>query len=241
VSTLALLERGLTPGETVDCPAALSVDGKQFHNAEHEILGPTSFALDFAHSCNTAFASLAPRVAGAALPTAARALGIGRGRRLGVPNFPGSVPAPRDPVELAAEAFGQGRILVSPLVLADAAAAVARGRWRPPRLLLEPAPAPSASESPLPAGPLATLRTLLRAVVTTGTGTALAAQPGAPVYGKTGTAETGANNPPRTDAWFIGYQGDVAFAALVANTNNGFGGTIAAPIAARFLTRLGQH
>lgn len=241
VTTLALLERGLTPGETVDCPAALSVDGKQFHNAEHEILGPTSFAHDFAHSCNTAFASLAPRVAGAALPTAARALGIGRDRRLGVPNFPGSVPAPRDSVELAAEAFGQGRILVSPLALADAAAAVARGRWRAPRLLLKPAPAPSASGSPLPAGLLATLRTLLRAVVTTGTGTALAAQPGPPVYGKTGTAETGAKNPPRTDAWFIGYQGDVAFAALVANTNNGFGGTIAAPIAARFLTRLGQH
>src|SRR5262249_32385928 len=117
VPTLALLERGLTRGETVDCPAALSVDGKQFHNAEHEILGPTSFAQDFAHSCNTAFASLAPRVAGAALPTAARALGIGRGRRLRLPTLPGSVPAPRHPGELAAEAFRQGRILVSPAAL----------------------------------------------------------------------------------------------------------------------------
>jgi cell division protein FtsI/penicillin-binding protein 2 len=76
----------------------------------------------------------------------------------------------------------------------------------------------------------------MRDVVTSGTGTALAGQPGPPVYGKTGTAETGTNNPPHTDAWFIGYQGDIAFAALIANTTNGYGGTTAAPIISHFLT-----
>jgi Penicillin binding protein transpeptidase domain/Penicillin-binding Protein dimerisation domain len=239
VTTLALLERGLRPDDTVDCPPLLTVDGKIFHNAEHEISGPVSFAQDFAHSCNTAFAGLAARVAGDALPATALALGIGRDPALGVPNFAGSVPAPRNPVELAASAFGQGRVLVSPLALAAAAAAVARGRWLPPRLVLVPRLPTPPPGPPLPAGPVATLRTLMRAVVTGGTGTALAGQPGPPVYGKTGTAEIGTGTIPRTDAWFIGYQGDIAFAVLVASTQNGFGGVLAAPIAGRFLARAG--
>jgi cell division protein FtsI/penicillin-binding protein 2 len=78
----------------------------------------------------------------------------------------------------------------------------------------------------------------MREVVTSGTATVLASQPGLPVYGKTGTAETGNSNPPRTDAWFIGYQGNIAFACLIANTTNGYGGTLAAPIVGRFLTTL---
>jgi cell division protein FtsI/penicillin-binding protein 2 len=207
-----------------------------FRNAEQEVLGPAPFAQDFARSCNTAFASLAPRVPGRALPTAARALGIGIQPTLGVPAFGGSVPTPAGPVELAADAFGQGRLLVSPFAMAGAAAAIARGRWQAPRLLLNaarPAVGPV-----LPPGAVDTLRSLMREVVTSGTGTVLAAQPGPPVYGKTGTAEIGAQTPPRTDAWFVGYQGDIAFATLVANTHNGFGGTVAAPIVSRFLSRL---
>src|SRR3712207_8031230 len=43
VSTLALLRRGLTPGETVDCPPELVVSGKTFVNAEGEGLGRVPF------------------------------------------------------------------------------------------------------------------------------------------------------------------------------------------------------
>jgi cell division protein FtsI/penicillin-binding protein 2 len=235
VTALAVLEQGEQTSDTVDCPAYLTVDGRQFHNAEHEVLGPITFAHAFAASCNTAFAGLAPRVSGTTLPRTAASLGLGRSLSLGVPAFGGSVPAPTDPVDRAAEAFGQGQILVSPLAMAAAAAAVARGRWEAPTLIEGRG---SAAGSPLPAGPIATLRTLMREVVTSGTGTALASQPGLPVYGKTGTAETGTSTPPLTDAWFVGYQGDVAFAALVANTNNGFGGAVAAPIVGRFLAKL---
>jgi cell division protein FtsI/penicillin-binding protein 2 len=73
-------------------------------------------------------------------------------------------------------------------------------------------------------GVLATLHELMREVVTSGTGISLAGESGLPVYGKTGTAETGTGSPLLTNAWFIGYQGDIPFAALVANTRNGFGG-----------------
>jgi cell division protein FtsI/penicillin-binding protein 2 len=56
------------------------------------------------------------------------------------------------------------------------------------------------------------------------------------VSGKTGTAEFGNANPPATHAWFIGFQGDVAFAVLVEG--GGVGATVAAPIAGRFVAGL---
>jgi cell division protein FtsI/penicillin-binding protein 2 len=81
----------------------------------------------------------------------------------------------------------------------------------------------------------------MREVVTSGTGTAALAVPGAPVYGKTGTAEYGGDVPPRTHAWFIGWQGRIAFAVLVADTEDAMGGDAAAPIAARFLSSLARR
>ena len=77
---------------------------------------------------------------------------------------------------------------------------------------------------------------MLRSVVTEGTATALAGAPGGPVFGKTGTAEFGTATPPKTHAWFTGYQGDIAFAVLVEEGRSG--GSVAAPIARSFLTAL---
>jgi cell division protein FtsI/penicillin-binding protein 2 len=238
ITALALLEHGLQPTATVACPANVTIDGKSFHNAEQEVLGRISLATAFAASCNTAFAQLAARLPGSILPHTAHLLGLGQPLRLGTPAFAGSVPAPRDPVELAAEAFGQGRILVSPLAMAALAAAVARGRYQPPHLINNPGVSQPAVGPALPTRPISALHSMMRQVVTSGTATLLATQPGQPVYGKTGTAEYGTNNPPHTDAWFIGYQGDIAFACLVAQTTNGFGGTIATPIISHFLATL---
>jgi hypothetical protein len=191
VTALALLELGMTPDATVDCPTTLTVDGKQFRNAEQEALGQTSFAQDFAHSCNTAFASLAPRVAGRTLPAMAGSLGIGRSVDIGTPSFTGSVPVPAGPVELAADAFGQGRILVSPLALAGVAAAIARGRWQTPHLVLG-VPASAAPLGPrLPAAPVAALRRLMRLVVTSGTATCSPPNPG--------LLSTARPEPPRSE------------------------------------------
>ena len=71
----------------------------------------------------------------------------------------------------------------------------------------------------------------MRSVVTDGTGTALASIPGE-VGGKSGTAEYGGGDPPPTHAWFIAYRDDVAISVLVENGRSG--GSVAAPIAARF-------
>jgi cell division protein FtsI/penicillin-binding protein 2 len=233
VSTLALLERGLDPESLVNCTPLATVGSRSFHNAEQEAFGPVPFSVDFARSCNTAFVSLAPRLASDSLTNAAKSLGIGLPLQLGVPAFAGKVPVSTDAVDKAASIFGQGRILLSPADIALSTAAVARGTRVSPQLV---GSAAAAAPVTLPAAPLQTLRGLLRLVVTSGTGTALAGVPGAPVYGKTGTAEHGLGPNPKSHAWFTGWQGDVAFCVFVQDGE--FGGETAAPIAARFLTSL---
>ncbi|MBG6105982.1 cell division protein FtsI/penicillin-binding protein 2 [Micromonospora vinacea] len=72
-------------------------------------------------------------------------------------------------------------------------------------------------------------------VVTAGTGAALENAPGKPVYGKTENAEYD-NNPAHTHSWFVGWQGDVAFAVFVEG--GGSSTWSAVPIAERFLRAL---
>ena len=235
VSTLALLGKGLTPTETVSCPPTATVQGRAFRNYEDEKLGPVPFRTDFAQSCNTAFVGLSSRLDDDDLTTTAGALGIGAPWSLGVDAYSGSVPRTTSSVDKAAATFGQGRILVSPLALAVATASVARGSYLAPTLVTEPATQQPAA-TPLPAAQVTTLRALMRDVVISGTGTALRSVPGAPVSAKTGTAEFGAASPPATHAWITGWQANVAFAVFVGTGKSG--GTVAGPVAARFLTAL---
>jgi cell division protein FtsI/penicillin-binding protein 2 len=233
ISTAALLRDGLDPGETVDCPRTLVVDGKTFKNFEGGEAGAATFADDFAISCNTAFVALSSRLPARALPKAAKDYGLGRSYDLAVGVARSRVPAGKDVVSRAAAMIGQDRITATPLAMAGVAAAVADGRWRRPRLL---AGDRSQAGQDLPASEVATLRELMRSVVTRGSGTALANLPGE-IAGKSGTAEFGDAQPPETHAWFIAYRGDVAVAVLVEKGRSG--GSVAAPLAARFFSALG--
>jgi cell division protein FtsI/penicillin-binding protein 2 len=225
ITTAALLRDGLRTSDTVPCPETITVGGKQFRNFEGEAAGAVPFAQDFAQSCNTAFVSLASRLAPDALTSTARAFGLGR--------TPASdVPPGRDAAARAATMIGQDRILASPLAMAGVAATVADGRWRAPRLL---ASDPRSSAPALRASERDTLRSLMRLVVISGTGVALAGLPGE-IAGKTGTAEFGGGSPPATHAWFIAFRGDLAVAVLVERGSSG--AAAAVPVAARFFGAL---
>jgi len=237
VSALGLLDAGaVTLDGRVACPGTFTVDGRSFKNSESFALGSVPFRTDFAKSCNTAFASLAPKLGPDGLAKAGAALGLGARWDMGVEAFSGKVSSGGPAAERAAAAFGQGTTVVSPLAMAAATAAVAGGRWQQPKLVVDPAPA-----GPAPAGPQLTatsvqaLRTMMREVVTVGTATALRDVPGGPVYGKTGTAEYD-DNPAHTHAWFVGWQGDVAFAVFVQE--GGSSSATAVPAAERFLRAL---
>jgi cell division protein FtsI/penicillin-binding protein 2 len=231
ITTTALLRKGLSVGQTVRCPATEVVDGRSFRNFEGEAVGAVPFRTDFAQSCNTAFISLADRLSASALPDTAKDFGLGAELKLGLPVVDAQVPEGKTEVARAAMMIGQDRIVASPLSVAGIAGTVAAGRWHAPRLL---------ADDPKQSGPrlaeAGTLRDLMRAVVTSGTGTALASLPGF-VAGKSGTAEYGGGDPPPTHAWFIAFRGDLAVAVLVENGRAG--GEVAAPIAARFLSEVG--
>jgi cell division protein FtsI/penicillin-binding protein 2 len=217
------------PDTVVACEPSVTVDGKAFKNFEDEALGPIPFRTAFAHSCNTAFVTLAEGMSDADLRGAAGRFGFGVAYDAGVGAEGGQFPDPADAAERAAAAIGQGRVLASPLHMASVAAAVASGTWRPPRVV---GPQPAAAPIALDPATVAVLRDLMREVVRTGTGTA-AAVTGQDVAGKTGTAEFGNASPPEAHAWFVGFRGSLAFAVLVEG--GGVGGQVAAPIAARFL------
>jgi cell division protein FtsI/penicillin-binding protein 2 len=251
VTAEALLSGGLRPADPVDCPREAKVGGRTFGNFEDEVLGRIPFASAFAHSCNTAFVQqAAKRLDGQELVEAAARFGFGVEPAPGIPAVTSQVPPPSDRADLAAEAFGQGRVTASPLQMAMVAATVAGGRWRQPRLVTAETASADAdpgedgatggggpaveAPDPLDAKVAGTLRTLMRQVVTGGT----AAPAGLPAGtgGKTGTAEFGTGDPLPTHAWFIGFRGDLAFAVLVED--GGVGGRVAAPVAARFLRSL---
>ncbi|MFD2766558.1 penicillin-binding transpeptidase domain-containing protein [Micromonospora eburnea] len=237
VSSLALLDGGaVTPQATVPCPKTFVVDGRPFKNSDNFELGSVPFTTDFAKSCNTAFASLAPKLGPDGLAQAGRSLGLEGEWDLGADVFTGKVSANGSATEQAAAAIGQGTTVVSPLAMAGATAAVARGHWEQPKLVLDPAPQrPAAAGPALKAESVAALKTMMRAVVTSGSGSALKDVPGKPVHGKTGTAEYD-NNPEHTHAWFVGWQGDIAFAVFVEQ--GGSSTASAVPISERFLRAL---
>ena len=81
--------------------------------------------------------------------------------------------------------------------------------------MLDPVAAEPAPDGPqLSPATLLALKSMMREVVTGGTATLLSKTPGGAVSGKTGTAEYD-DNPDHTHAWFIGWQGDIAFAVFV--------------------------
>ena len=191
VSSLALLRDGLTPSSTVPCTDRIVVDGKAFENYDDYPsggLGRIPLRTAVANSCNTAFISQAGKLADEALVDAASSLGMGIDHDLGFPAYFGSVEPPASETEAAADMIGQGKILASPMVMATVIASIQSGGTVLPRMVKDWEV--DQADVPELAGAEATqLRTMLRGVVTSGSGSLLADVPGAPVIAKTGTAE----------------------------------------------------
>ena len=239
MTATALFSAGvLTPDTPAPCPATTTVEGRQFKNAHNLDLGTVPVTEAFAQSCNTTFIQEALQLPDGALTEAAASFGVGSDWKLPVDIFSGSVPTDSTGTAKAADAIGQGRVEMSPAQLALVAAGVASGKPAPPVEVVGADPAGEASPGPGQAV-LDALRPLMRAVVTSGTGSALADR--GEVYGKTGTAEYGSNTPPDAHGWFTGYQlggpaGDIAFAVLV---EGGQSSSVAVDVTDAFLGALG--
>ncbi len=244
VSSLALLRAGLKPSTTVSCPLTTSVNGKRFKNYSDYPPGgigriPLSTAV--ANSCNTAFVGQRGRVSQGDLADAAASLGLGVDHDLGFPAYFGSVPsttaAAGGETGHAASMIGQGRVVASPMAMAAVAASVGHGRTVVPHLLAGKTGDDGKQPTPLTAAQAAALRSLMRGVVTRGSGSLLASLPGPPVLAKTGTAEFGDKAPLQTHAWMIAVHGDLAVAAFVDVGQSGSG--TAGPVLLQFLRAAG--
>jgi cell division protein FtsI/penicillin-binding protein 2 len=237
LTSTALIQRGLSPSSPASCPPSLTVNGEVFHNAEGD--RPTQ-TLDqaFTESCNTAFIALAgQRLRASDFTAAARLYGLQRTTAIGVPASQASVPAPSGQTGLAATAIGQAQVTFSPLGMASVAAAIDTGTVRAPRLVQGAADDRVAS-APLPPAVTDGLRLMMAHVVQSGTaaGTRLPTT----TYAKTGTAQYGQGSALKTDAWLMGYDGDIAFAIVVQNSGGVNGGPLDGPLIARFFSALGS-
>jgi penicillin-binding protein 2 len=186
------------------------------------------------------------------LPGYARACGFGAPTGIEVEESAGLVPDPAWKIQAKGEgwspgdsvnlAIGQGELLVTPLQVAVMMAAVGNGGtlYRPqvvemiasdptrPDWILDPV---VVGQLPVSADNLAVIQKSLQRVTSAAEGTAYAPFKGLDlaVAGKTGTAESGQENP---HAWFAGYapadDPEIAIAVIVEHA--GEGSTYAAPL-----------
>ncbi|HEV7418713.1 MAG TPA: penicillin-binding transpeptidase domain-containing protein [Mycobacterium sp.] len=211
VTAGAAIDRDMaTPNTLLSCPGHMDIGQRTIPNYGGFDLGTVPMSRAFASSCNTTFAELASRMPPKGLTTAAAQYGIGTDYMVdGITTVTGSVPPTVNLTERTEDGFGQGKVLVSPFGMALAAATVAAGKTPVPQLIEGRQTQVAGDATPISPKMLDGLRPMMRLVVTNGTATDLEGT--GDVRGKTGEAEFEGGS----HAWFAGYRGDLAFAALI--------------------------
>jgi peptidoglycan glycosyltransferase len=258
VTAAAGLESGvITPDTPIDAPGSLEVEGTPLENDFGEDFFGATLDTALTNSVNTWFGQLGQQLGNDTLfeymerfgfnSTPAIDLPAEEVSKSGVYNEDEELLGADDPVDLARLAIGQERLVVTPLQMAEVAAAVAnKGKLMKPQIwsrVIDPDGRvtkrldPAEYSQPISAETAAELTTAMEGVVSEGTGTN-AAISGVPVAGKTGTAETPGNaacggGEEENQAWFIGFapadDPKIAIAATVECTEE-FGNDVAAPI-----------
>jgi len=257
VTAAAGLDSGaITPDTTIDAPGTISAQGRPLQNDFNQSFGPIALDAALTFSVNTWFAQLGVKVGIDTMFEYMDRFGFGSVPPIDLPAsqvyksgiFEGKTLVGRgDPVDIARVAFGQERLAVTPLQMAEVAATVANGgRLMRPQIWRRVVDRdgrvtkrmdPSLYSQVVDEQTAAELTTAMEGVVSAGTGTN-AAIPGITVAGKTGTAETPFNDTcgggsDQNQAWFIGFapadEPKIAIAATVECTT-AFGNDVAAPI-----------
>ena len=207
----AAIDRDMaTPNTLLGCPGHIDIGQRTIPNYGGFDLGTVPMSRAFANSCNTTFAELASRMPPRGLTTAAAQYGIGTDYVVdGITTVTGSVPPTVNLTERTEDGFGQGRVLVSPFGMALAAATVAAGKTPVPQLIEGRHTEVSGDTPTITPKMIDGLRPMMQLVVTNGTAKDLNGS--GDVRGKTGEAEFDGGS----HAWFAGYRGDLAFAALI--------------------------
>jgi penicillin-binding protein A len=269
VTASAALDSGAyTPTSSFNDPGYCVEYGKRVYNSSapdspggHEAFGTVDFSSALEHSINAVFCKIGMHIGAQRILDYTKRYGFysippldlppNTMRASGLYDRKGRLYFPKDfnSVDAGRLAFGQERMLVTPLQMALVAATIANKGVQPRPYLVQKIVGPDgstvASTTPQMLGRVikpqtaAELNQMMQLVVQSGTGTN-AQIPGVAVAGKTGTAELGLGS--LYDAWFVCFapadNPRYVVAVVVEKQPNGFGGSISAPIAKDILEKL---
>ena len=269
ITASAALDTGkFTPTSGFYDPGYCVEYGKPVYNSGNpdspggvEVFGNIDFSAALEHSVNAVFCKIGMTLGAGKILDYAKRFGFYSSPPLDTPSntiYPSGLYKnnklfdPTDPatqVDPGRLAFGQDKMVVTPLQMALVVATIANRGREPIPYLVQKITAPDGSivstttprslGNPISSKTAAELNQMMQLVVQSGTGTA-AQIPGVAVAGKTGTAELGLGNI--YDAWFVCFapaaNPQVAVAVVVEKQPNGFGGSISAPIAKAILENL---
>lgn len=256
VTTAAALDTGrFTPTSSFNDPGYCTEYGKPVYNygdqSGREAFGSIILSSALQHSVNSVFCNIGMKLGMRTLMNYARRFGFDQTPSIDLPSdalavsglYKGThlLSASQDELgDPGRTAFGQDKLLVTPLQMATVAATIANnGTMMRPHLVDRVRRSngelvrikPQALGQAIKPETAMELTQMMESVVSGGTGT-MARISGVRVAGKTGTAETGTGRPNTT--WFIAFAPADAprvAVAVVLENQTGVGGTTAAPIA----------
>jgi len=258
-ATAAIDTGAFTRESTVSGRNEIPISGVPLKNDENESLGQITLTQALAKSVNTVWAQVAERLGKRTLARYMQRFGFDRKPELDYPADEMSasgehegeriVPPTSSRVDVGRMGIGQDKLEVTPLQMAEVAAAVAnRGRLMVPHLtrrIVDPEGrtvqqiAPRVQSVVMKPSTAAAVTSMMEAVVNEGTGGA-ARIPGVQVAGKTGTAETQIGNTIN-NVWFIAFAPATNPRVAIAVTLQGVpgqGAAFAAPVAREVMERL---
>lgn len=250
VTSEALFRAGINTSELYDDTGSTVINGQIIPDENNVGHGWVNYNLALAYSCNPYFATYAVKAGQQNFLAAAKAYGFGQQIPFVLPvpdsritNSP-EVPNQLSTNLLAASAFGQGQVMVSPFYMALVTAGIANhGVIMTPyiidrvldskqNILYEAQPKPWLT--PISKADADKITSAMVTAVNEGTA-APGALPNVQVAAKTGSAEPGGN--AQTHAWYIAFapaeNPQIAVAVLVEH--GGAGGVASAPIARQMI------
>jgi peptidoglycan glycosyltransferase len=260
VTATAAIDTGaFTPESTVNGRDNVPISGVPLQNDNNASFGSITLTEALAKSVNTVWAQVAERLGAQTMARYMNRFGFDHKPQLDYPademsssgEYEGTrlISPTSHLVDVGRMGIGQDKLGVTPLQMAEVAAAVANGgRLMAPHLtdrVLEPdgrtvlRVAPRVQSVVMKPSTAAAVTSMMVAVVNEGTGTS-AQIPGVQVAGKTGTAETQIGTAIN-NVWFIAFAPAAAPRVAIAVTLRGvpgFGGAFAAPVARQVLERL---